>query len=361
MILDTLDDPSVPLPPAPLQIEVLGRETTLSDFLFGGQMVARGLVEALAAIGRPIAGFKAVLDLGCGCGRVLRWFQDLAPGTTLHGSDISARAIKWNRAHMPFARFEVNGKEPPLPYPDGAFDLVMAVSVVTHLSEELQFAWLRELARVMRPGGVLLMTVHGDDTSRQRLGAGEDRSAYERKGHHYMKVASGGLHGLPEFYQDAFHTRAYVEREWSRFFAIRAYVRHGPMYSQDLVVLEKAAGGGSAPSYELIDLPFCTIAAPSAASTVTGDELPIYGTSFYPAGGNADVDVRVDGRSLGILPARIESPEVGKEFPDWPSAARSTFEGRLPLGPLAPGPHVLTLHTGGEYRIAASSSYFFTP
>ena len=311
-------------------------------------------------IGRPLGTFAGALDLGCGCGRVLRWFQDLAPKTTLHGSDISARAIEWNRANMPFARFDVNGKEPPLAHAAGAFDLVMAVSVVTHLDESLQFAWLSELARVVRPGGVALMSVHGDDVSRQRL-KGRDLRAYEEKGHHYVKVAAGGLHGLPEFYQDAFHTRAYIEREWSRFFSIRAYVRHGPLYSQDLVVLEKTSAPGGGGGYELVDLPFCNIGAPTTASVVKGRFLPIFGTSFFPAGGDAGVTVKVDGRTLGSLPIRIDSPDVGKSFPAWPSAARSTFEGLLPLGEVQPGPHVLTLHAGADHRIAASSSYFFTP
>lgn len=359
LIRDTLDNPSIPLPPDNLQIEVLGRATTLADFFYGGFMVAQGLRDVLAFVGRPLSTFKSALDLGCGCGRVLRWFQDDARATGFHGSDISQGAIDWSREHMPFARFAVNGMEPPLRYPDGSFDLVIAVSVVTHLSEELQLAWLAELKRVLRPGGLLLMTVMGDDTTAQRL-TGADLDAFRRKGHHYQRVKAGGLHGLPDFYQDAFHSREYVERVWSRFFRLRAYVRNGPLYLQDLVVLENSDPAGKGPPYIRLDLPVCNLGAPTIASIVQGDMLPIFGTAFYTKGGAIRVDVRVDGRSIGGLPADVDSPPVGRAFQAWPAAERSTFEGLLPLGRLRSGPHTLAVYANAD-RVAAVSSYFFTP
>ena len=363
LIVDSLALPPVPHPPRALQVEVLGRPTSAVDFIYGGYMVARGLQDTLDLVGRPFASFSSVLDFGCGCGRVLRWFQDQAPRVRLHGSDVSAAAIAWDRAHMPFARFEVNAKDPPLAYPDGAFDLVIAVSVVTHLSEEMQLAWLGELHRVLAPGGVALMSVHGDDVSLQRL-KGRDRERFLEKGHHYKKVSWWwwrGLHGLPGFYQDAYHSRAYVEREWSRLFAIRAYVRHGPFYTQDLVVLEKAAPSpGRAPD-TVVDLPLCSIGGPRPGDRVAGDVLPIFGSSFYPAGGPADVEVRVDGRPLGALRPGIASPRVARAFPAWPTAGAAIFEGRLPLGALEPGPHELSLHALAEPRVAAASAFFATP
>jgi SAM-dependent methyltransferase len=361
MIYDTLESPSVPYPPSKLQIEVLGQATPIADFFYGGYMVAQGLREALALVGRPLSTFSSLLDLGCGCGRVLRWFQDDARTTRLYGSDISDGAIAWDREHLPFAQFDVNGEEPPLAYPDGSFDLVIAVSVVTHLSEELQLAWLAEVKRVLRPGGLLLMTVLGDDGSTQRLN-GQDLAEYLEKGHHYKRVEDGGLHGLPDFYQDAFHSRAYVERVWSRFLKLRAYIRHGPLYTQDLVVLENVPGHrGECGPYIWMELPICSIGAPAIGSTVAGDVLPMFGSAFSPRGGTVQVDVWVDGRRIASVPANLESaPGIARAYPAWPSAARSTFEGRFPIKGLSSGPHTLTM-TGSTNLVAASSTYFFTP
>jgi SAM-dependent methyltransferase len=55
----------------------------------------------------------------------------------------------------------LNELEPPLDYGASRFDFVYAVSVFTHLDEDLQRAWMDDLLRVLRPGGVLYLTLHG--------------------------------------------------------------------------------------------------------------------------------------------------------------------------------------------------------
>jgi len=131
--------------------------------------------EAIAAHVR-LEEIESVLDFGCGCGRVTRWWRDF-PGS-LAGSDLDPQAVVWCRRNLPFARFEVNGLEPPLVFEDGSFDLVYALSVFTHLTADLQLAWRDELRRVLRPTGVLLMTTHGRSYL-PRLAGGE-RARFER-------------------------------------------------------------------------------------------------------------------------------------------------------------------------------------
>ena len=74
----------------------------------------------------------SILDFGCGCGRVVRWWRDLP--AEIHGSDFNPTLVRWCRENLPFGVFEVNRPEPPLPYPDDSFDLVYALSVLTHLA-----------------------------------------------------------------------------------------------------------------------------------------------------------------------------------------------------------------------------------
>jgi SAM-dependent methyltransferase len=47
-------------------------------------------------------------------------------------------------------------------FPDQSFDFIYALSIFTHLTEPLQSFWVEELGRVLRPGGHLLLTVHGE-------------------------------------------------------------------------------------------------------------------------------------------------------------------------------------------------------
>ena len=77
------------------------------------------LERALAAIGDSIPNHDRILEFGCGCGRIMRWMDDLATPRTLVGTDIDARAIAWATAALPFATFEVNEGLPPTRFRDG--------------------------------------------------------------------------------------------------------------------------------------------------------------------------------------------------------------------------------------------------
>src|SRR5947209_13595411 len=152
-------DGGVPIPPRRLRFSVAGTDDR-AWFLRSGRAGADVLREVLGRVGRPIQSLESMLDFGCGCGRVIRHFADLR-NVQLHGTDVSAGAIRWCRENLRFADFQRNGLAPPTVYGAETFDLVYAFSVFTHLPEHLQFDWMRELRRVLRPEGLLVMTTHG--------------------------------------------------------------------------------------------------------------------------------------------------------------------------------------------------------
>jgi SAM-dependent methyltransferase len=122
------------------------------------------VADALCSSGVPVAGASQALDFGCSSGRVVRVLAAAFPDVTWHGCDPNAGAVAWARSSVPAVEFVASPEEPPLPYPDGAFEIVYAVSVWSHFDASAALAWLHEMGRIVRPGGRFVLTAHGYDS-----------------------------------------------------------------------------------------------------------------------------------------------------------------------------------------------------
>ncbi len=156
----------LPLPPVDMIRMTSGMrnapnpDATYRRFEQGAVGTAAWIRDTLARNAAPVDDLAALLDFGCGCGRVTRHWRDL-PGE-VHGSDYNPLLVRWCAQHLPFAEFRTNGLEPPLPHADDSFDFCYSISIFTHLDEPLQIPWMSELVRVVRPGGLILITVSGE-------------------------------------------------------------------------------------------------------------------------------------------------------------------------------------------------------
>ena len=109
-----------------------------------------------------------VLDFGCASGRVLRHAlqsvsQSDSPGE-IWGCDLAPANVQWIKRHLPDQINCVeNSAEPKLAFEDNFFDVVTAFSVFTHIDKE-EIDWLLELKRIVRPDGILYLTIHNDAT-----------------------------------------------------------------------------------------------------------------------------------------------------------------------------------------------------
>jgi SAM-dependent methyltransferase len=237
-VRDLRDPELAPLPPARLRQRVSG-STDVQTFLIVGRNVARDLDDLLGTLGRGVRSFENVLDFGCGPARVLRFLRDAPASCRLHGTDIDPESIAWCERNLPEIRWSVNRHHPPTHFADGAFDLIYSISVFTHLDEPLQLAWLQELRRIARPGAILIISVHGERLARAipRLAEREIDDA----GVVFVEGATGMLKpdGLPDFYQNSFHTRDYVLREWSKYFEVLEYRERAINDHQDAVLLRR--------------------------------------------------------------------------------------------------------------------------
>lgn len=98
---------------------------------------------------------------------------------------------------------------PPLPYEDESFDAVFGLSVMTHLRRTCQLQWLREIKRVLRPGGVFLATIHGKAAS-HAFGVTDVRDLDDR----YLDPFMAGV--LPaDYYRTVLQTESYTKSAWS--------------------------------------------------------------------------------------------------------------------------------------------------
>jgi len=232
------------LPDEERRFRVIG-DRDARGFLVSGATDYHRMDRALvAAAGRHLHEFAHVLDWGVGCGRVARHFPHEHAAVALTGCDIDADNAAWCAQNLR-GTFVASRLAPPLPFDDGAFDLVYGISVFTHLREPMQLRWLGELARVTRRGAWLLMTTHGETAiDFSRLPPADYRRVRDdvRRAGLLVSGANTQLDGHVEHaceYVNVYHDAGYVRATWARYFDV-VNVLPGYILHHDLVMLRKS-------------------------------------------------------------------------------------------------------------------------
>jgi 2-polyprenyl-3-methyl-5-hydroxy-6-metoxy-1,4-benzoquinol methylase len=109
----------------------------------------------------PTDSSLTILDYGCGNGEILVEMQRLNPAARYFGADVSNTAIEAARVRLPGVTFHAISDGGGLPLENGAVDFIFCSEVIEHVYDTE--ATFRELARLLRPGGHLLLTTpyHG--------------------------------------------------------------------------------------------------------------------------------------------------------------------------------------------------------
>jgi ubiquinone/menaquinone biosynthesis C-methylase UbiE len=207
--------------------------------------------KLLSEAGVTLVPGNSVLDLGCATGRTLRHFACQQDGLDLWGADIKPKNVQWVLKHLPQSIKAVRvTPQARLPLPDASLDLVYAQSVFTHIGE-FETAWLAELRRVLKPGGMAYITIHSD-----RLWAAYDEKTPVFRALKGVSASASYPIDLSVFqspmpsgrvvfrvgpevhHVNTFHSIQYVHDVWGRFFKVERIVDE-PARVQAEVVLRK--------------------------------------------------------------------------------------------------------------------------
>ena len=204
-----------------------------------------------------------LLDVGSGWGRILRCFlKDIHPDN-LYGVDTMPSSVNLCRSLFDeIAHFSVIKNLPPTHFQDSWFDVVEGYSVVSHLSRHSGLMWLDEYYRILKPGGILAMTVWKtthynvilnwqktmmDNTSesyqsktarRYTKGCALEKKTLNSVGFDYKSYGSGIEGNDSTTYGEAIMSLDYIKRYWCRYFDFVAYIDTQDL-AQALVVLKK--------------------------------------------------------------------------------------------------------------------------
>ncbi len=158
----SITHPDYPAPPDFLRFDVTAT-TSLQYYYQTGEetaaVIANDILNCL-----NVEGPLKICEWGCGPGRILYFLKRRLEGfdVAFTGTDMYDPSISWAREALgQLIDFRLNRVEPPLDLPENAMDAVFAVSVFTHLSEKLSAEWMKEIIRVLKPGGVFWFTSHG--------------------------------------------------------------------------------------------------------------------------------------------------------------------------------------------------------
>lgn len=248
---DLIDKDPYPIP-MPVDREGYCTLETSHQYWASGYCDWMNVEEAIKRFWTSARPPEKLYDFGCATGRFLRHvmtFSDLEP----HGSDLAPANVNWVKRHLPDQiKVVSNSAKPELPFADGSFDIVTAFSVFTHIDEG-EADWLQELGRVVRPDGLLYLTIQNQATWDM---VNDRPRSYER-----MEQANSVDGNIPitrelfaapmpeerivmrmsaaDVYNcNVWHTNDYIRQHWSRDFEILQIADNAHTAYQSPVIMQ---------------------------------------------------------------------------------------------------------------------------
>lgn len=218
---------------------------------------AKAYTEFADKFGKPFEQAKAVLDFGCGTSRLLRYLVDFLPGPQYYGSEVNPENIAWGRSNFPEVEYIAHDPVPPTSCEAGMFDIIYAQSIFSHYEESLHWNWLKELHRLLKKDGLLMVTKEGShlversktepDLFKKLCLDQQDANAlwdkFDKNGYAFYTRYNKAMleqRGInSDYWGTAFISSEYINRTWTPLFEILEEQNGAVGNRQDYVIMRR--------------------------------------------------------------------------------------------------------------------------
>ena len=194
---------------------------------------------------------KRILDFGCSTGRVIRNLSFAYPHLEAFGCDPRETSIEFIKAIAPKVKWFVNNSVPPIAiHALPRFDMVFAISIWSHFSEERALEWFDEMHKILNKNGKLIFTAHGfrsvyhftDVLNKMPREMAENRLEALRNGEmHFQPYPEDNKSFLGPHWGMAFIPPDWVQEKLKSSWEIQGFYPGLAMGNQDTYVLRRRA------------------------------------------------------------------------------------------------------------------------
>lgn len=209
-------------------------------------------------LGIALNSTSKVLDFGTGWGRVIRYFlRDIEPHN-LHGVDVDPEILRIAAETGLPCQLSVVPALGPTEFLDATFDIVLAYSVFSHLSEAAAGRWIRELARITKPGRLFIATTearhfiefcsslagkHHNSPWHETLSTAfpnpeQSLRAFDA-GEFVYAGTGGGNYRDSNFYGEACVPKEYIVRHWCEDWKLLDFLDNKSCFGQAVFVMQR--------------------------------------------------------------------------------------------------------------------------
>ncbi|MEG4400396.1 methyltransferase domain-containing protein [Microcoleus sp. N9_A2] len=211
-----------------------------------------------ANLGVPLTRDSHILDFGCGWAQMMRFFLKDVVADNLYGIDVDPAMIDICVNTVRQGNYSVVKPEPPTQFSNNSFDVVYAYSVFSHLSEPVHIKWVEEFSRILKPGGILIVTTQARrfiEFCRSLRGQNHEFAWYNALANSFLDTEAafadydngkflysptgGGPTRPASFYGEAVVSPGYVKREWTKYLTFCDFVDDPTLLPQAVIIMQK--------------------------------------------------------------------------------------------------------------------------